>query len=297
MSGAPEAVLETHDLSASYGDFQALFGIDVHVARGETVAIIGANGAGKSTFLRSVVGSSRPTPEQVTFEGKPIGHLPAHEIVRRGVALVPEGRMLFPSLSVEENLRLGAYGGRAGPWRIERVQELFPILRERRATPSTRLSGGEQQMCAIGRALMSNPTLLLCDELSLGLAPVIIRQIYAVLAGDRLGRHHRRRGRAGHQPGAFRGRPRLLLPGRPGLAPGQAGQPVPRGRGHRLFRSLTRWKRRACGSDSSDGADAANPNRRHARTCSGHPRGRVILGGTAGTEARRSHGWPGQARP
>ena len=181
MSAAPEAVLATHDLTASYGDFQALFGIDVHVDRGETVAIIGANGAGKSTFLRSVVGQLASAREQVTFEGEPIGHLPAHEIVRRGVALVPEGRLLFPSLSVEENLRLGAYGKRAGPWRIERVHELFPVLRERRATPGTALSGGEQQMCAIGRALMSNPTLLLCDELSLGLAPVIIRQIYAVL--------------------------------------------------------------------------------------------------------------------
>ena len=181
MSAASEPMLATHDLTAFYGDFQALFGIDVHVARGETVAIIGANGAGKSTFLRSVVGQLASAREQVTFEGEPIGHLPAHEIVRRGVALVPEGRLLFPSLSVEENLRLGAYGKRAGPWRIERVQELFPILRERRATPSTALSGGEQQMCAIGRALMSNPTLLLCDELSLGLAPVIIRQIYAVL--------------------------------------------------------------------------------------------------------------------
>ena len=181
MSVAPEEMLATHGLTASYGDFQALFGIDMHVARGETVAIIGANGAGKSTFLRSVVGQLASAREQVTFEGEPIGHLPAHEIVRRGVALVPEGRLLFPSLSVEENLRLGAYGKRAGPWRVERVQELFPILRERRATPSTRLSGGEQQMCAIGRALMSNPTLLLCDELSLGLAPVIIRQIYAVL--------------------------------------------------------------------------------------------------------------------
>ena len=181
MSAARETVLATHELTAFYGDFQALFGIDVHVARGETVAIIGANGAGKSTFLRSVVGQLASAREQVTFEGEPIGHLPAHEIVRRGVALVPEGRLLFPSLSVEENLRLGAYGKRAGPWRIERVHELFPVLRERRATPGTALSGGEQQMCAIGRALMSNPTLLLCDELSLGLAPVIIRQIYAVL--------------------------------------------------------------------------------------------------------------------
>ncbi len=181
MSGTPETVLATHDLTAFYGDFQALFGIDIHVARGETVAIIGANGAGKSTFLRSVVGQLASAREQVTFEGEPIGHLPAHEIVRRGVALVPEGRLLFPSLSVEENLRLGAYGKRAGPWKIERVHELFPVLRERCATPGTALSGGEQQMCAIGRALMSNPTLLLCDELSLGLAPVIIRQIYAVL--------------------------------------------------------------------------------------------------------------------
>ena len=181
MSAAPETVLATHELTAFYGDFQALFGIDVHVARGETVAIIGANGAGKSTFLKSVVGQLSSEREQVAFEGEPIGHLPAHEIVRRGVALVPEGRLLFPSLSVEENLRLGAYGKRAGPWKIERVHELFPVLRERRATPGTALSGGEQQMCAIGRALMSNPTLLLCDELSLGLAPVIIRQIYAVL--------------------------------------------------------------------------------------------------------------------
>ena len=181
MSAGSEAVLATRALTAFYGDFQALFGIDMHVARGETVAIIGANGAGKSTFLKSVVGQLASEREHVAFEGEPVGHLPAHEIVRRGIALVPEGRLLFPSLSVEENLRLGAYGKRSGPWRIQRVHELFPVLRERRATPGTRLSGGEQQMCAIGRALMSNPTLLLCDELSLGLAPVIIRQLYAVL--------------------------------------------------------------------------------------------------------------------
>ena len=238
MSAAPEPVLATHDLTASYGDFQALFGIDVHVERGETVAIIGANGAGKSTFLRSVVGQLASAREQVTFEGEPIGHLPAHEIVRRGVALVPEGRLLFPSLSVEENLRLGAYGKRAGPWRIERVHELFPVLRERRATPGTALSGGEQQMCAIGRALMSNPTLLLCDELSLGLAPVIIRQIYAVLPVIVSEGDDDRRGRAGHQSGARRRRPGLLLPGRPRFASGQAGRPLPRRRRHGLLRGL-----------------------------------------------------------
>ncbi len=181
MNAAPEAILATDTLTAFYGDFQALFGIDLQVGRGETVAIIGSNGAGKSTFLRSVVGQLPSARNQVTFEGEAIGHLRAHEIVRRGIALVPEGRHLFPSLSVAENLRLGAYAARPGPWRLERVYELFPVLRERRATPGTALSGGEQQMCAIGRALMSNPTLLLCDELSLGLAPVIIRQIYAVL--------------------------------------------------------------------------------------------------------------------
>lgn len=171
-------LLVTHELTAFYGDFQALFGIDLTMTAGETVAIIGANGAGKSTFLRAVVGQLRSPRDSVRFRGRGIGTLSTHEIVRLGIAMVPEGRRLFPSLSVEENLRLGAYAGRAGPWSLRRVYELFSILQERRHTPATALSGGQQQMCAIGRALMANPELLLCDEISLGLAPIIIKDIY-----------------------------------------------------------------------------------------------------------------------
>lgn len=177
----PAPLLETHELTAFYGDFQALFGIDLTMSAGETVAIIGANGAGKSTFLRAVVGQLRSPPDSVRFCGRGIGALSAHEVVRLGIAMVPEGRRLFSSLSVEENLRLGAYARRDGPWSLQRVYELFPILQERRHTPATSLSGGQQQMCAIGRALMANPTLLLCDEISLGLAPIIIKDIYDAL--------------------------------------------------------------------------------------------------------------------
>jgi branched-chain amino acid transport system ATP-binding protein len=175
------SLLETRGLTAFYGDFQALFGIDVQVEAGTTVAIIGANGAGKSTFLRSIAGQLRNAPEGVLFDGLPIGGEPAHRVVGRGIALVPEGRRLFPSLTVEENLRLGGYRERAGPWDLGRVYRLFPVLRERRTAPATALSGGQQQMVAIGRALMANPRLLLCDELSLGLAPIVIRDIYAAL--------------------------------------------------------------------------------------------------------------------
>jgi branched-chain amino acid transport system ATP-binding protein len=174
-------LLRTHDLSAFYGDFQALFDVNVNVEEGETIAVIGANGAGKTTFLRAVAGALQTAPEMVVFDGQPIGHKTPHEIVRLGIAMVPEGRRLFPSLSVEENLLLGGHSGRAGPWNLKRVYDLFPRLQELRRLPAPALSGGQQQMAAVGRALMSNPRLLLCDELSLGLAPVIIRDIYDCL--------------------------------------------------------------------------------------------------------------------
>ena len=174
-------LLRTQNLSAFYGDFQALFGINVTVEQGETVAIIGANGAGKTTFLRAVAGALATAPESVIFNGQPIGGKTPHEIVRLGIAMVPEGRRLFSSLSVEENLLLGTHSERDGPWNLKRVYQLFPRLRDLRRLPAPSLSGGQQQMAAIGRALMSNPQLLLCDELSLGLAPVVIRDIYECL--------------------------------------------------------------------------------------------------------------------
>ncbi len=173
-----EHLLQTRDLTAHYGDAQALFGVDVDVCQGEMVAIIGANGSGKSTFMKSVTGLVRSANEAIRFDGQNIGGLPPGEIVRRGVALVPEGRRLFPSLSVEENLLMGAYARRSGPWSLQRLYKLFPILEQKRRNPATSLSGGQQQMVSIGRALMSNPTLLLCDELSLGLAPIVIKEIY-----------------------------------------------------------------------------------------------------------------------
>jgi branched-chain amino acid transport system ATP-binding protein len=178
-----EPLLVTRGLQAFYGDAQALFGIDFALARGELVAVIGANGAGKSTFLMALAGLVKAPRAAVRFAGADIGGLPPGEIVRRGLALVPEGRRLFPSLSVEENLLMGASARRPGPWNLRRVYQLFPLLLEKRRSPSTALSGGQQQMVAIGRALMSNPELLLCDELSLGLAPIVIREIYQALPG------------------------------------------------------------------------------------------------------------------
>jgi branched-chain amino acid transport system ATP-binding protein len=175
------ALLSAHDLRAFYGDAQALFGVDFELAQGEIVALIGANGAGKSTFLKSLSGLVRVPPEAVRFKGEAIGGMAPGQIVRRGVALVPEGRRLFPSLSVEENLRMGSSARRAGPWNLRRVFDLFPVLEAKRHSPATLLSGGQQQMAALGRALMTNPEVLLCDELSLGLAPIVILEIYKVI--------------------------------------------------------------------------------------------------------------------
>jgi branched-chain amino acid transport system ATP-binding protein len=155
-------------------DFQVLFDVNLEIEEGQTVAIIGANGAGKTTLLRSVTGILTPAADSIHFARQPIAGLPVHAIVALGVAMTPEGRRLFPSLSAEKNLMIGAHAGRRGPWTLKRVYGLFPVLSERRRMSAVVLSGGQQQMVAIGRALMSNPRPLLCDKISLGLAPVVI---------------------------------------------------------------------------------------------------------------------------
>ena len=174
-----DPLLQIRALDAYYGDFQALFGVSMRVREGEVVAVIGANGAGKSTLLKCIAGAIPVRHNAIQFYGVSIGGDPAHEVVSRGIALVPEGRRLFPSLTVEENLLIGGQLRRKGPWNLKRVYGLFPMLQEHRHQPAPSLSGGQQQMVAIGRALMSNPRLLLCDEISLGLAPIVIRDIYA----------------------------------------------------------------------------------------------------------------------
>ena len=171
-------MLQVRDLIARYADFQALFGVDFDLKQGSIVALIGANGAGKSTFLKSIAGLIPKKSGQIHFNREEIGHLTSDRIVRDGISMVPEGRRLFPSLSVEENLKIGAFAGRKGRWTLEAVYRLFPALKDKRYASATALSGGQQQMVAIGRALMSNPELLMCDEVSLGLSPAIVKDIY-----------------------------------------------------------------------------------------------------------------------
>ena len=170
-----DRVLVVENLGVFYGEFQALFGVNLEVTAGETIAILGANGAGKTTLLSTIAGVLTPRRGQVIYRGEVVSGSPAYRLCQRGISMVPEGRKIFPSLTVEENLEVGAYAGRPGPWRRESVYGLFPILRERARVPGTDLSGGEQQMLAIGRALMSNPDLILMDEISLGLAPLIVQ--------------------------------------------------------------------------------------------------------------------------
>jgi branched-chain amino acid transport system ATP-binding protein len=182
---AGQPLLEVAGLDAWYGDFQALFGVSVSVADGEVVAIIGANGAGKSTLLGTVAGLLPRTAGAVRFGGADLAGVPAHRRVALGISLVPEGRRIFPSLSVEENLLVGAQARRPGPWSVAAVLELFPLLAGKRRRGGGLLSGGEQQALAIGRGLMANPRLLLLDEVSLGLAPIVVRRIYEALPAIR----------------------------------------------------------------------------------------------------------------
>jgi branched-chain amino acid transport system ATP-binding protein len=175
------SLLELAGVDVAYGDLPALRGVDVTVEAGETVSVVGANGAGKTTMLRTISGLLRPRRGEVRFEGERIDRLPCHAIVARGVVHVPEGRKIFPSLTVRENLELGSYTRAAKVRRadsLERVFAMFPRLRERTGQPAGTMSGGEQQMLAIARALMTLPKLLMLDEPSLGLAPLIVREIF-----------------------------------------------------------------------------------------------------------------------
>src|SRR5215472_6645392 len=174
-------LLEISDLAVHHGQLRALDSISLQVFAGEVYAIIGANGAGKSTLLRTISGLHHPTAGTVAFDGQDVTGLRPELRARQGIVMVPEGRRLFGSLSVEENLKVGATYARQGQWTIERVYEMFGWMRERRSQRTAQLSGGEQQAVAIGRALVANPRVLLLDELSLGLAPVVVQRIYGML--------------------------------------------------------------------------------------------------------------------
>ena len=184
VSGDSAAMLEVRGLAADYGDVRALWDVSLEVRRGEIVALIGPNGAGKTTLMHAIAGLHRPSAGSIVFEGASLHMLLAHRVVEQGVVLVPEGRHIFPSMRVIENLEIGAFAARARPERARTltwVFDVFPILAERRNQLAGTLSGGQQQMLAIGRALMGLPRLLLLDEPSLGLAPLVIRDIFGAL--------------------------------------------------------------------------------------------------------------------
>lgn len=174
-------LLDVSGVDVHHGQLQAVHAFDLHVSPGEKVAVIGANGAGKSTLLRALMGVIPVTNGRIVVDGDEITRASPSRRVQLGLAMVPEGRRLFRSLTIEENLLTGAYRKRPGPWSLEAIYDLFPWMRERRTQPTTRLSGGEQQAVSIGRALMSNPRVLLIDELSLGLSPAIVKRIYSIV--------------------------------------------------------------------------------------------------------------------